>query len=56
MAKKKKKIIVEDLSEPLIINNLHAVYIYERRLTLLQRIPYKWQLDLKKIMEIKNPQ
>ena len=52
MTKKKKKI--ENQEQNIVDRDFNRIYIYKRNRILLMPIPYKWELDVKKIAEIKK--
>ena len=52
MTKKKAKSKWQESEN--INRDFSKIYIYKRKHILLMPIPYKWQLDVKKIAEFKN--
>lgn len=53
MVKRKKTTQIKKEEEPIIKNDLRTIYIYKREWKLLNPIPYKWRLDIKKLNEFK---
>jgi hypothetical protein len=51
---KKKRIVISNDDKPIVVNDLTQIYFYIRDIKKLYPIPYKWELDFKKINEFKK--
>lgn len=51
---KKKRVVINIGENPIVVNDLTQVFIYIRDIKKMCPIPYKWDIDFKKINELKG--